>query len=151
MVPIFKTMEKYEFCLLIKHCVLVGKIQFKQSYFLISVTRILLRRRQWLRGALLTLNVVVQTQMMLNVQATQIRQLSRKTPKNPQTRFANRKMKLREIADDLKISEDSVFTILHEFLSMRMLCSKWVPRLLTVDQKQQHVDNSKRCSQLSTQ
>ena len=41
--------------------------------------------------------------------------------------------KLREITDTLKISEGSVFTILHEHLSMRKLCSKWVPRLLTVD------------------
>ena len=45
--------------------------------------------------------------------------------------LANRKFKLREVADTLKISEGSVFTILHEHLSMRKLCSKWVPRLLT--------------------
>lgn len=47
----------------------------------------------------------------------------------------NRKVKLREIADTLKISEDSVHTILHEHLSMRKMFSKWVPRLLTVEQK----------------
>ena len=51
--------------------------------------------------------------------------------------LADRKLKLREIADTLKISEGSLFTILHENLSMRKLCSKWVPRLLTLDQKQQ--------------
>lgn len=56
--------------------------------------------------------------------------------------LANRKSKLREIAEVLKISEGSVFTILHEHLSMRKLCSKLVPRLLTVDQKQQRVDDS---------
>ncbi|KOX77735.1 hypothetical protein WN51_10524 [Melipona quadrifasciata] len=56
----------------------------------------------------------------------------------------DRKVKLREIADTLKISEDSVFTILHENLSMRKLLSKWVPRLLTPDQKQQRVDDSER-------
>ena len=33
------------------------------------------------------------------------------------------KLKLREIAEELKISEASVLTILHEHLSMRKLCS----------------------------
>ena len=37
----------------------------------------------------------------------------------------------REIADTLKISEGSFFTILHESLGMRKLFSKWVSRLLT--------------------
>ena len=49
--------------------------------------------------------------------------------------FENRKSKLPEIADTLKISYGSVYAILHEHLSMRKLLSKWVPRLLTVDQK----------------
>ena len=49
--------------------------------------------------------------------------------------LADRKLKLRDIADTLKISEGSVFIILHEHLSMRKLFPKWVSRLLTVDQK----------------
>ena len=61
--------------------------------------------------------------------------------------LANCKLEWREIAEMLKISEGSVFTILHERLSMRNLCSKWVLCLLTVDQKQR-VDNSKHCLQL---
>ena len=61
--------------------------------------------------------------------------------------LADRKLKLHEIAE-LKISEGSVFTILHEHLSMRKLCSKLVTRLLTVDQKHQRVDDSERCLQL---
>ena len=61
--------------------------------------------------------------------------------------WANCKLKLCEIVEELKISEDSVFTILHKHLSMRKLCSKWVPRLLTVDQKQ-CIDNSEHCLQL---
>ena len=48
----------------------------------------------------------------------------------------------------MKISEGSVSTILSENLSMRKLCSKWVLRLLTVDQKQQCVDDSERYLQL---
>ena len=50
-----------------------------------------------------------------------------------------------DIAEDLKISEGRVLAILHEHLSMRKLCSKWVQRLLRVDQKQQRVDDSERC------
>ena len=37
--------------------------------------------------------------------------------------LADRKLKLREITDILKILEGSVFTTLHEHLSMRKLCS----------------------------
>ena len=62
--------------------------------------------------------------------------------------LANCKLKLHEKAEELKISESSVFTILHEYLSMRKLCSKWVLRLLTVDQKQQCIDDLEHCLQL---
>ena len=62
--------------------------------------------------------------------------------------LADRKLKLREISEELKISECSVFAFLHEHLLMRTLCSKWVLRLLTVAQKQQRVDDSERCLQL---
>ena len=62
--------------------------------------------------------------------------------------LGDRKLKLREIADILKISEGSVFTILHEYLEMRKLFSKWVPRLLTPDQKQQRVEDSERCLEM---
>ena len=43
------------------------------------------------------------------------------------------KLKFRKIADTLKISDGSVFTILHESLEMRKLFSKWVLRFLTPD------------------
>ena len=62
--------------------------------------------------------------------------------------LADYKLKLCEIVEELKISEGSVFTILHEHLSMRKLCSKWVQRLLTVDLKQQYINSSERCLQL---
>ena len=55
---------------------------------------------------------------------------------------------MREIAEELKISEGGVFTILHENLSMRKQCLKWVLRFLTVNQKQQSVDDSECCLQL---
>ena len=62
--------------------------------------------------------------------------------------LGDRKLRLREIADTLKISEDSVFTILLKSLGMRKLFSKWVSRLLTPDQKQQRVEDSERCLEL---
>ena len=62
--------------------------------------------------------------------------------------LADHKSKLRETAEELKISEGSVFTILHEHFLMRKLSSKWVLRLLTLDQKQQCIDVSERCLRL---
>ena len=55
----------------------------------------------------------------------------------------DRKVELRELADILKISKERVTFILHEHLSMRKLCSMWVPRLLTVDKKS--ADDSEQC------
>ena len=54
----------------------------------------------------------------------------------------DRKLMVHELADIVKISDGSVFTILHEHLGMRKLCEKWVPRELTVDQKQHRIDTS---------
>ena len=62
--------------------------------------------------------------------------------------LGDRKLKLLKTADTLKISEGSVFTILHECLGMRELFSKWVLRLLTPNQKQQRVEDSERCFEL---
>lgn len=57
----------------------------------------------------------------------------------------NRKVKLAEIADIVKISIERVHHIVHEYLGMRKLYAKWVPRELTMDQKQQRVDDSEEC------
>ena len=56
--------------------------------------------------------------------------------------LANHKLKLCQIVEEMKISEGSIFTILHEHLSMCVLS------LLTVNQKQQSVNNSECCLQL---
>ncbi|KAF7268124.1 hypothetical protein GWI33_018707 [Rhynchophorus ferrugineus] len=50
--------------------------------------------------------------------------------------FGDRKFKLNEIADTLKISLECVYHIFHEYLGMRKLCAKWVLREVTFDQKQ---------------
>ena len=54
-------------------------------------------------------------------------------------------LKVHELADIVKISDGSVFTILHEHLGMRKLCAKWVPHEFTVDQKQQRIDAWEEC------
>jgi histone-lysine N-methyltransferase SETMAR len=44
-------------------------------------------------------------------------------------------MKVREIAGTIGISKERVGYILHEDLNMRKICARWLPRLLTADQK----------------
>ena len=48
----------------------------------------------------------------------------------------DRRLKVREIAEAVGTSSESVHNILHENLDVKKLCARWVPRLLTLDQKQ---------------
>jgi hypothetical protein len=43
----------------------------------------------------------------------------------------NRRIRLRDIADELNISTGSVHNIVHEQLGYRKVCSRWVPKQLT--------------------
>ncbi|EGI64404.1 Histone-lysine N-methyltransferase SETMAR, partial [Acromyrmex echinatior] len=54
--------------------------------------------------------------------------------------LADRKVKVRELADATKISisHGTVISILHEQLGMKKLSARWVPRLLTMDHKRLH-------------
>jgi histone-lysine N-methyltransferase SETMAR len=47
----------------------------------------------------------------------------------------DRRMKVREIVETICISKERVGYILHEELDMKKLCARWVPGLLTADQK----------------
>jgi hypothetical protein len=47
----------------------------------------------------------------------------------------DRRMKVREFAETIGISEECVGDILHEELDMIKLCARWLPCLLTADQK----------------
>lgn len=47
----------------------------------------------------------------------------------------DRRLKVSEIAETTRMSTERVRNILHEHLNMEKLCARWVPRLLTVDQK----------------
>ncbi|XP_040581185.1 uncharacterized protein [Lepeophtheirus salmonis] len=65
--------------------------------------------------------------------------------KNLKIIMGSRKVKLQKIADNLKLSKGSVLTIIYEHLSIKKLFSKWMPCLLTPEQKQQREDDSKSC------
>ena len=47
----------------------------------------------------------------------------------------DRRLKVREISETVKISVGRVRYILHECLSIRKLSARWVPRFLTADHK----------------
>ena len=51
-------------------------------------------------------------------------------------------MKVHEIAEIVFISTERVVNVLHTHLCMRKLYARWVPRLLTIDQKQIRVTTS---------
>ncbi|GFW17407.1 uncharacterized protein TNCV_3240371 [Trichonephila clavipes] len=58
------------------------------------------------------------------------------------------KLKIHDTVKDLQLPESSVFNVLQDHLLMRKLCSKSVPRLTTVYQKQHCIDDSERCLEL---
>ena len=57
----------------------------------------------------------------------------------------DRRLKVREIIETVKISVGRVWHILHECLGMRKLSARWVPRLLTADHKRARVVASEQC------
>jgi hypothetical protein len=57
----------------------------------------------------------------------------------------DRRMKVRGTAEIICISKERVGCILHEELDMKKLCARWVPRLLTADQKRTHMKISEQC------
>ena len=59
--------------------------------------------------------------------------------------LADRRIKVRELADAVGISKDRVGHILHEILGMRKLSARWVPRLLTPDNKRNRASTSDQC------
>jgi histone-lysine N-methyltransferase SETMAR len=60
----------------------------------------------------------------------------------------DRRVKIFEIVEKVKISYGSVVNILHEDLGMTKLSARWVPRLLTVDNKRNRVVASQQCLEL---
>ena len=56
--------------------------------------------------------------------------------------LSDRKVKLHELTEAVGISKERAGYVLHDVLEMKKLSARWVPRLLTIDQKQQRVDDS---------
>jgi histone-lysine N-methyltransferase SETMAR len=57
----------------------------------------------------------------------------------------DRRMKVHEIAETTGISKEGVGYILHKELDIKKLCARWVPRLLTADQKRTCMKISEQC------
>ena len=63
-----------------------------------------------------------------------------------QTVMADRRLTVKDIAEACGISSERVHKILHQELeNMRKLSARWVPRLLTIDQKRIRMDMSREC------
>lgn len=56
----------------------------------------------------------------------------------------DRKLKLSEIAELMHMSKERIGNILHEYLHMKKLLARWVPRVLTPEQKENRVIASER-------
>ena len=119
LLQIFKTMEKSEFRVLIKHCFLIGKILFKQSNDLISVIWTLLHQKQVKRWYADFKCSRTDTNDAERSGHPNLAVVPVNTNKLHKLVLADCKLKLCEIAKNLKIAGGSIFTILHEHLSMR--------------------------------
>ena len=126
-------MEKTEFRVLIKHCFLMGKNTAQAQQWLEkcypdsapSKTTICRWYADFKRGRTDTNDAErsgCPNEAVITVNMKKVLKVV----------MDNRKVKLREIADIVKILFGSVFTILHEHLGMKKLFSKWVPRLLSM-------------------
>ncbi|KYN06861.1 hypothetical protein ALC62_02182, partial [Cyphomyrmex costatus] len=130
--------EKQEYRILIKHCFLMGKTP-KQSL-------------QWLQKCYPTSapsrTTVYRWFSEFKMSHTSTEDASRSGRPKEATEIVkqvhrivlnDRKVKLRELAEAVGISKERAGYILHDVLEMKKLSARWVPRLLTVDQKQQRV------------
>ena len=57
----------------------------------------------------------------------------------------DRRIKVREISKAVGISTERVYNILHKKLEVRKVYARWVPRLLTPDQKRVRKHVSAQC------
>lgn len=58
--------------------------------------------------------------------------------------MADRRIKIRELAEAANISTERVHNIVHKHLDMKKLSARWVPRLLTIDLKRTRVTDSEK-------
>jgi hypothetical protein len=101
---------------------------------------------QQLRNGLPSLNVAIPALKMIHVKDIQKSATTPEiTEQVPDTVLDDRRMKVREIAETIGISIERVEYILHEELNMKKLCARWVPCLLTADQKGTCMKVSEQC------
>jgi hypothetical protein len=55
------------------------------------------------------------------------------------------RMKVLEFAETIGILKEHVGYILHEELDMKKLCTRWLPRFITADQKRSCMKISEQC------
>jgi len=107
---------------------------------------ILLLRFHQLRNGLPSLNVAVPALKMIHGEG---RPKSVTTPEIIEQVhdmvLDDRRMKVREIVETIGISKDRVGYILYEELDMKKLCARWVPRLLTADQRRTRMKICEQC------
>ncbi|GBM80438.1 hypothetical protein AVEN_83026-1 [Araneus ventricosus] len=52
---------------------------------------------------------------------------------------ANRRVRTRDISDELNLSKGTVHTIVHQHLQYSKVCAEWVPKHLTIDHQKQRM------------
>ncbi|XP_018337766.1 PREDICTED: histone-lysine N-methyltransferase SETMAR-like [Trachymyrmex septentrionalis] len=135
--------EKQEYRILIKHCFLMGKtseqsLQWLQKCYPTSApsrTTVYRWFSEFKMGRTSTEDAPRSGRPKEATNAEIVKQVHRIV-------LSDRKVKLRELAEVVGISKERAGYILHDLLEMKKLSARWVPRLLTVDQKQQRVDDS---------
>ena len=144
---IFKTIKKSEFRVL-KHCFLKGKNTVHAKQWIdkcyLDSTPLETTVKRWYANFKCGRKDTNDAERLGRQNSTVVPENTKKLHKLV---LADQKLKLREI-EELRISEDRVFIILHEHFSMKKLFSKWVSCWFTVDQKQQRVNNLESYLQL---
>jgi hypothetical protein len=139
-------MDKKEFCVLLKHCFLPKKntVETKvwlEKHYLDSASA-KSTVEKWFaklkRGKMCIEGDARSGRSKESVSYDNIKKVHK-------INLNDRKVKLIEIAETVKISKKCIEHIVHEYLDMLKLFAKWLPHLLTIDQNQQRVDDSEQC------
>ncbi|XP_014486228.1 PREDICTED: uncharacterized protein LOC106750413 [Dinoponera quadriceps] len=62
--------------------------------------------------------------------------------------FTDRRTEVHKVSEDVGVSYGTALNILHDNLGMKKLSARWVPRLLTVDNKRMRLSVAKQCLEL---
>lgn len=136
-------MDNREFRVLIKHCFLMGRNtvdakQWLDTYYGKSApakSTICTWYAEFKRGHLRTDDAPRSGRRNGAVNSETIRQVQRMI-------LADCRARVREISDQVQISQGSTLTILHDHLMVKKLCAQWVPLELNTDQKKHRVIKS---------